>query len=132
MRIFILEDDEVRIHRFLEAASKVLDKHHVTVARDAIEAKDKFQPPYDLLLLDHDLGNRHYVDTLDENTGSAFCKWLALVHPELVAYVVVHSYNEAGAKNMLSILAEMPNLSPGPLWLPFGPTILKWLEVGQA
>ncbi len=109
MKIFILEDSQERIDAF-EHVLKVFDggPHEVTVARWKSEACAKFTPPYDLLLLDHDLGGEQMVDTEEDNTGSGFCRFIQEWEASDLGQpmVVIHSYNPEGASRMGAILRE--------------------------
>lgn len=131
MKIFILEDDPNRINLFLEALN-CLPAKDVTVCTKLVGsggAVEEFKPPYDLLLLDHDLGQGHYLPSEGpEETGYQFVKWLASHHRDWAdagsPEVIVHSYNMNGADNMIHLLQEFG-------WptgrLPFGPNLLRAL-----
>lgn len=93
MKIFILEDDLGRIQQL----EKWLRGNDITQV-DTCAAIDAFQPPYDLILLDHDLGGRQ-LDSHEDN-GEAFAKLIVEKfgkqdRPE--TWVIVHSFNPAGA-----------------------------------
>ncbi len=101
MRVFILEDSPERIAGFLSA----LEGHDMTVCQwlgGTDGACERYKPPYDLLLLDHDLGGQVYVDSSEEETGAAFCSWLH--GREGDPLIFIHSWNHPGAVNMQSIL----------------------------
>ena len=119
MRIFILEDDPYRI-RFFREACIGLD---ATFAESYAEAVKKFDGPYDILCLDHDLGGEWMVRSDGPNTGYSFCKWLPESDGRTRAYV--HSYNPDGAENMMRLLEQKQYTA---IRLPFGPTILKVLS----
>lgn len=67
MRIFVLEDNAARIMWF----ERRFQGHDVTYA-DSCTQIDRFQPPYDLICLDHDLGGRQMSE--HEDNGEAFVK----------------------------------------------------------
>lgn len=105
MRVFILEDDWTRIARFREW----FDGHDITQV-DSCLSVDAFQPPYDVIFLDHDLGGRQLEE--HEDCGHTFAK---LIEPKLVQYresvhqqqgifkrpiIVVHSFSPDGARNI--------------------------------
>ena len=96
MKIFILEDNHERIKQFKLS----LLRNDLTIAEDVTEALDKFDPPYDVFLLDHDLGNRTFVSTSDDNTGSAFLRNKKVLKALAGKVVIIHSLNPDGAKNM--------------------------------
>lgn len=122
MRVFILEDDKTRIAMFREA----LIGADVTVAMDVEGAKKAWQPPYSLMLLDHDLGDRTFVDQDDENCGTAFVKWLTEYYkdlgPEMVPFTLVHSWNIAAADWMENWLCDFGAKTQA---FPFGKTLLE-------
>lgn len=112
MRVFVLEDDERRIDLFIQA----LVGSDVTIARSCREVK-KFQPPYDVILLDHDLGGRQMRQ--HEDCGLTFLKMVRTqINPD--AIVIIHSYNPVGA-------AQMQDELPGSLRILFGPGLLSLL-----
>ena len=119
-KIFILEDDWYRIRQF-EQAGIGLD---LTLAISMDKAKSLWNPPYDILLLDHDLGDRQMVDGSDVNTGSEFCRWVPV--GDVPRHVLIHSYNRAGALNMQSMLVCKHEIDA--TILPFGPQLLEWME----
>ncbi len=92
MKVFVLEDSEERIQRFSEIFGEAL-----TVARTVGEGKTLFQPPYDLILLDHDLG--------ELETGKDFSNWL-VESKQTPTNTIIHSWNVGGALSILRTLAE--------------------------
>lgn len=123
MKIFILEDDHTRVSLFAEA----LQSTDWVRAEDVEDAKKMFEPPYDLILLDHDLGGQVYVDSEDPNTGAAFSKWLVGNYvPNNSPIVVVHSWNHDGGKNMMETLKNIPNIILARQ--EFGITLLNWIS----
>lgn len=119
MKIFILEDDPQRID--------FLWPHlmgHQTVVIDSCTKADRFKPPYDLILLDHDLGGRQLDE--HEDCGLTFVKLIsAQINPDAV--VVVHSYNPGGALRMVQ---ELQDHDIKALSAPFGGS--EFLSVIQA
>lgn len=94
MRVFILEDDQTRMQT-LRARLLNHEVTHIASCRDHA----KFAPPYDLILLDHDLGGRQY--TKHEDCGTTFCQLIkGRINRHLPQTVVIHSYNHVGAKRM--------------------------------
>lgn len=71
------------------------------VAIDVEEALRKWAPPYDIVLLDHDLGGEQMVAS-GQNTGYGFVT--AASGFESCHRVIVHSWNPDGAANMLRAL----------------------------
>lgn len=128
LNVFIIED-ELHKHpriKILEALKAIRAK--VTVARSSDEAKAKFSPPYDVVLLDHDM--RGIYESSDvPHSGFQFLKW-SLLQGMWVgdwapkAKVVIHSQNHTGARNMQAELSKHgikahanPFWSGYPAWL---------------
>jgi hypothetical protein len=125
MKIFILEDDENRISLFLTAAKE----HDVTLCTSCERAIKMWNPPYDLVLLDHDLAPEHYqaLDGDHESTGLTFCKWLVENKPEdsdNLAFIV-HSWNPYGGKRMVQVLHEARLRV---IRYEFGPGVLDYIK----
>lgn len=118
MKVFILEDSINRQICFQEA----LTKHNVIIAPNVPRAQHHWAAggPYDLLLLDHDVG-----ESVFDPTGYDFCRWLVKISAKPIE-TVIHSYNPDGAKRMKQTLSEngWDNITV----LPFGMTLLKRLE----
>lgn len=125
MKIFILEDDLTRIGLFAEALGELF--HTSTdVATDMTEVPDLYKPPYDLLLLDHDLDYRQMVGSGDPNTGYSFVKhYMECPIPDPQPEIVIHSYNPSGAQNMENLLRARGYTKIAQI--PFGLNLLKRL-----
>lgn len=126
-KIFILEDDLSRIAAFQIALGDIADLTICQWLDGARGAYEDFKPPYDMLLLDHDLGGMVYLDSEGiEETGYRFCEYLRS-QPALIPkpYVLIHSYNADGAKNMQGSLYRQGLF---PAIQPFGPTLLKMVK----
>lgn len=130
IKVFILEDTWTRMVLFNE----VLIGVQVSAAVSVDVAKERYvkDAPYDLVLLDHDLADEHYIDQWQhKGTGTEFAEWLA--ETQEPTPTIIHSYNAAGAQRMLTAL----RLSG---WLvqvqPFGMDLLnglkKWVEERRA
>lgn len=108
MRIFVLEDDPIRIVqlcRFFDAAARSMQAPHYKGTSTAVQVdwacscvqEDRFKGPYDLILLDHDLGGRQ-MDPFTSDNGRAF---LRLIKEDIHdALVIIHSHNDVAAKSM--------------------------------
>lgn len=119
MKIFILEDDEQRIDLLLV----MLAGHELTVARSCTDVA-KFQPPYDLLLLDYDLGGRQMVEHPD--CGLTFVRLIKDKLKGRSMGAIVHSYNPDGARSMVRELLEVGVFVVAAPFM--GPEFLKLLE----
>jgi CheY-like chemotaxis protein len=122
MTAFILEDNENRIEQFKKEFGHIAD---LTIAVSYTEAIHKFSMSneYDLILLDHDLGQRIWCSVEDENTGSNFAKFLTNYKFRSTP-IIIHSHNHWGASNMMVILGEagFSNLQ----WIPFSNLMSLW------
>lgn len=116
-KIFILEDDPLRIRQFRQAAIG----SDCTVATSYDEAVAKFAPPYDLICLDHDLGDRIMVSSTDPNTGYHFVEWFLQQRFANQMPIIVHSFNPSGARYMTETLNRRGYLAHQVL---FGPKVL--------
>lgn len=100
MKILVVEDSDERNQQFV----KWLANHDLTIVVDAPEGIKKVKEGvYDVIFLDHDLGNRSGVPSDDPNTGYMVAKEI----PESVnknTQVIVHSMNFDGARNILGVL----------------------------
>jgi hypothetical protein len=104
-RIFILEDNIIRIAKFRKVLPRLFPAAEITVAIEADEAKDILVDGsyWDIILLDHDLGGRVYVDSADPNTGYQ----VALhIRDNNVKYgqCITHTQNPVGGKNIVNVL----------------------------
>lgn len=100
-KIFILEDNEQRIHWFMEQFMF----ENVTIVNnswDAIRILNNIK--YDVIYLDHDLGYRTMVESKDENTGVFVAKNINETNKD--TEVIVHSWNPSGAKNIANCLVN--------------------------
>lgn len=100
MRIFILEDMEIRIATF----KNWFKGHELIFSKTAQEAIDILGKDlnFEVFFLDHDLGDRIWVSTEDENTGSRVAEFLS--DKVIKGRIIIHSWNPCGAKNMMSYL----------------------------
>lgn len=105
LRVFVLEDDGSRMHWFFNAHYKGAD--HASNAADAIELLGK--NTYDLIWLDHDLGNAEMY-----GTGADVARFIA-ESKNKDAYIVIHSWNPAGAENMRHMLKDCPRVDACPI-----------------
>lgn len=107
LRILILEDSPERISFFKQKFNKH-DAYFFDMADDAIEAlriiNDK---PWDIILLDHDLGGKVFVSSAEHNTGYTVAKYIADNRNDFeINQIIIHSLNPAAAQNMKNVLPE--------------------------
>ena len=103
MKIFVLDDMQVR-HNAYKKKFPTAEVVSLYDATSAIEHLLVNLNNYDLICLDHDLGNRIFVSIEDKNTGSAVAKFLS--DKEIKCPIIIHSLNYWGAKNMLQHLPQ--------------------------
>jgi len=108
MKVFILEDDPDRIQWFHER----FFKHDCAIIQTCAREYN-FNPPYDLILLDHDLGGRQ-MDNKHEDSGFEFIKLIKDRIDPRKTVVIIHSYNNVGAKRMYDEVKELfrPYIAP--------------------
>ena len=112
MKCLVLDDDAMR-HRLFGRNFTAHEMTYVFTAEAAIEALQ--QNTYDAIFLDHDLGDRVYVDSHGpEKTGYTVAKWIAEHPNRKPAQIYVHSLNPVGASNIQAVLPDAI-LAPG-LW----------------
>lgn len=112
-KVLILEDDALRMEQFKNRLQGH-DVVHVETATNAIEHLSRTR--FDLVLLDHDLGGRQYVDHTDEyeDCGMRVAEWLSS-DPRRVrdqGPIIVHSLNGPAAQQMVELITDA-------IWIPF-------------
>jgi len=106
-KLFLLEDSESRINWFRNRCKAA---GHILVLADNV--KDALHilrvEKFDMIFLDHDLDDRVYVDSNEENTGYQVAKEL---HNTINrdTEVVIHSMNSIGSKNMYNEIISNGN-----------------------
>ncbi len=108
MKIFILEDEVYSGgYEKRDRLLPVLAGHDLTVALNCEEGKRLFNPPYDLMLLDHDMEGVYENRDTHPNTGFQFVKWMLdqkvrKPYPQ----VILHSVNTRNRKRMKDLLED--------------------------
>jgi hypothetical protein len=121
-RACIVEDDSRRVNWFLKHF-KFID---IDIISDMSEV-NKWNGPYSLYFLDHDLGNRIFIKSEDPNSGYSFIKWLILHYPEeLSKEFIIHSLNPIGSENMKKLLID--NSAKKVSTLPFNVLMDFWFK----
>lgn len=101
-RVLVLDDNYNRQKTFKQKLIG-FDVVQVTTSKSAIAHLENEKFAY--VFLDHDLGGQAYVPS-GANTGYEVAQWLA-AHPEKQPeHIVIHSYNQDGRKNMMSLLPQ--------------------------
>jgi len=102
-RAFVLEDAKYRTDWFREELGGFIE---FSFHDNVISAEDSFDPPYDLILLDHDLGSIGPM-TSDFNSGTTFVLWLVKKFPSVSdTPVIIHSHNTPAAERMEMFLVR--------------------------
>ena len=111
-RILVLDDDETRLRHFRQKLiGNVVEC--IKTAQEAIRLLSE-EEPFDLLFLDHDLGDKVMVAS-GPGTGYEVAEWIRDHKEKRPKDIVIHSYNPAGADNMRAILPGA-HYKPG-IWL---------------
>jgi hypothetical protein len=108
MKILILEDSRERIRIF----KKHFDKKHELFIFDHVEdAKNAIDNagPFERIYLDHDLDQRVFVDSDEDNTGYQLAKYIA--DKKVDADIILHTLNPFGAERMQSVLPNAKQIS---------------------
>jgi len=105
MFVFIL-DDNIERQLALVQWVRMHDAETEFVIADSIDSAREWFRSYryfDLMLLDHDLGGRVFVDSNEENTGYQVAKEIV---KQGIYYkkAIIHTLNYSGAMNMKDIL----------------------------
>jgi len=98
-KILFLDDDPIRTARLSQAEPKAVCVE--TAAECITQLKDN--GPWDVVLLDHDLGGETYVSSSREDCGMEVVRWLELNKTE-IGRIVVHSYNNYAVPHMMRAL----------------------------
>lgn len=108
-RVLILEDNVRRMNEFYDRIKESqtdniqINVDHSEYAENAIKLLKKNK--YDLILLDHDLGGKTYVDTSDKNTGSEVARFINSSNLDLKdSPIIIHSMNEIAAESMRKLI----------------------------
>ena len=105
MKVFILEDDPLRIKWFKRKfiGTEIEYTDNVKDAKKILENEN-----FDTLFLDHDLGGQVFVSCEEENTGSGLANWIVNTNRKYET-IVIHSMNPIGSHNMKCILTSSAN-----------------------
>lgn len=121
MKILFLDDDKRRKRDF---RSKVPFAKIVSTAGECISALMEADEPWDMVFLDHDLGDEVFVESVREDCGMEVVRWIVHNKPE-IEEIIVHSHNTPAGHNMLSSLKSADYRTR---YVPFG-TLIKSLNV---
>jgi CheY-like chemotaxis protein len=102
MKIFFLDDNKER-HISFKRSFPNAEIIFAETANEAIEILSKGLD-YNLICIDHDLGNRIFVPSEDPNTGYQVAKFLK--DKDIKCQIIIHSCNPDGAINIQSLLPK--------------------------
>ena len=115
MKILLLEDDYNRVEQFQKRVVELNERNthkeepfeliHFEDAEHCVAELEKGSL-FHLILLDHDLGGKVYVDTADTNTGSEVARWLNKFYDfkTFKTVVLTHTLNGPGAQNIIALI----------------------------
>jgi CheY-like chemotaxis protein len=113
MRILILEDNPIRIEKF----KQLFKNQELFISDNVKEALNIcLIQNFQVMFLDHDLGDAIWVDSNEENTGYQFVKKIIENQLQKNALIYIHSSNPIGANKMLNFLLD--NRYDG-IWHPY-------------
>lgn len=120
MKVFILDDEEIRLSTFFKALMG--GGHSITITRTVAEALKRFgkdDETYDLILLNHDLGGSN-------QTGYDFI----VLMPQCTKggpwpLAVVHAFDADPARRMVKLLHDKNYAAT---WHPFGRSLIDQIE----
>jgi len=105
-KLLFLDDEEYRHDQFREKYGRRgrFSLFHAHTAKEAIAYLERYK--FAVIFLDHDLGGQVYVASSD-GTGYEVAKWLSERYSKHQgSKIIIHSWNQIGAKNMHSILRQ--------------------------
>lgn len=118
MNVLFLDDDAHRLKLLIAHMEFSPTFEHALTSHEAIDMMSKKK--YDVLMLDHDLGDCQPDDTGD---GTAVAEWINVNRDKVGApYIVIHSFNSPAARRMSQILDDVD--CPVPILISFNPRVL--------
>jgi hypothetical protein len=112
-KIFILDDNKDRMEKLIEYAKKESPDSEILIAYSADEAYKILSKNKKLyaIFLDHDLGDRIFVDSSDQNTGYQVAKYIKDKKIEY-EFCIIHTMNPVGAQNIFAALDGDASIVP--------------------
>ncbi len=113
MKILILEDNLTRVEKF----KQLFKNQELYIFDDILEALDACEKnDFQILFIDHDLDNKIWVHSQEENTGWNFIR--ILINRGLCknSLFYLHTMNPIGANRMLNMLLDR---GYDGIWIPF-------------
>ncbi len=102
-KILFLDDSEARLNE----AGNYFVEEELYLARTADIAINRISTmaPWDLVMLDHDLGQKYMQDSEDPGSGMEVVRYIERALPE-IKEIIIHSWNAPAANEMRSRLAR--------------------------
>jgi len=108
MLILFLDDSEERQKLVLAYFEAVYSTEEFALlfakdAQTAIEYLQAVEEPWNLVMLDHDLGKEIFMDSDRMDTGMEVVRWIVRNRP-LIEKIIIHSWNSPAAEEMIARL----------------------------
>jgi hypothetical protein len=106
VKFMVLEDDPNRVEQFQKRFREFSERNGIHVSPKFTDNVDDFMvimraENFDVVFMDHDLGGRVFVDSVDKTTGAEAARQLkAKGLVEKNGNFIIHSLNQAGALNI--------------------------------
>jgi hypothetical protein len=100
MNVLFLDDSLGRQKDFRRHYPSAKIVATVSTCVEALQSED-----WDVVFLDHDLGNETYVNSTREDCGMEVARWIIENRPS-IGTIVCHSLNEPARKEMVHKLAD--------------------------
>jgi CheY-like chemotaxis protein len=101
-RVLFLDDNYERGIAFLE----IFADAKVVWVETAAEAIEMLAQPWDLVMLDHDLGGEVFVSSSRDDSGMAVVRWIEANRPTTTKRIHIHSWNIPAAREMTARLRD--------------------------
>jgi len=103
-RILFLDDSEPR----LNVARNTFGNEELYLANTADMAIWLLSKtgPWDLVMLDHDLGGQIFQDSFETNTGMEVVRYIERTMPE-IREIIIHSWNTSAGHDMMKRLKKL-------------------------
>lgn len=103
-RILFLDDSEARLNQAENFFGPMDEYYLARTAETAIRLLSTVDGPWDLVMLDHDLGGEAFVGSDREDCGMEVVRYIERSLPE-IKEIIIHSWNPPAANEMRSRLA---------------------------
>jgi hypothetical protein len=101
MNFLFLDDNAERCRTVQRICPFAVITQHVAVAIQTLQTR----PVWDLVSLDHDLGEEVYVDSRRPDCGMEVVRWM-VAHKPAIREIICHSHNERARQTMVKTLTH--------------------------